>query len=239
MNIKYIQGIVLAAVFGLQFFLEHVFPQKKDLNNWKNERFNIAVGLLNIVLTLLPAFVMVKWLGIISDKQWGLLHLIHLSPLVEIIITIVLLDLWMYAWHQLNHIVPFLWQFHAFHHKDEKMNSTTALRFHIAELLFSYPGKALVCLLAGIHFTPLIIYECLFSASVIIHHSNIRITEKLDAVYRLLFVSPIMHRIHHSTKRQERDSNYGALFSCWDRIFNSWKTKAGAHLCFGIDEEKK
>jgi sterol desaturase/sphingolipid hydroxylase (fatty acid hydroxylase superfamily) len=236
MNIKYIQALVLATVFGLQFLLEHVFPQKKGLNDWKNERFNIAVGLLNIVLTLLPAFAMVQWLGFISDKKWGLLHLVHFSGWIEIIITIVLLDLWMYVWHQLNHTVNFLWQFHAFHHRDKKMNSTTALRFHIGELLFSYPGKALVCLLAGIHFTPLVIYECLFSASVIIHHSNIRITEKMDAVYRVFFVSPIMHRIHHSTKQKERDSNYGALFSFWDRIFRSWRIKHPANFIFGVDE---
>lgn len=237
MNVKYIQGFILAGVFGLQFFFEHVFPQRKELNDWKNERFNIAIGMLNIILTLLPAFALLHWIRFVAGKKLGILNLVHASLLVQILLSIVLLDLWMYAWHQLNHKLNFLWQFHRFHHKDEKMNSTTALRFHIAELLFSYPGKALMCLIAGINFTPLVIYECLFSISVIIHHSNIRITERLDTIYRVVFVSPIMHRIHHSAKQEERDNNYGALFSFWDRLFRSWKMKPDKGLVYGITDK--
>ena len=239
MTIKYLQGVVLVAVFVLQFFLEHAFPQKKELNDWKNERFNLGIGLLNIMLTLLPAFAMVQWMSFIAVKKYGLLNLFAAPLLMQILLSIVALDVWMYAWHRLNHRLNILWRFHQFHHKDEKMNSTTALRFHIAELLLSYPGKALICFLLGVNFVPLIVYECLFSASVIVHHSNIRIGEKTDRMYRMLFVSPVMHRIHHSVKRIERDNNYGALFSFWDRIFGSWKMGVGSGLVFGVDEQAK
>lgn len=236
MNIKYIQGLVLSGVFGVQFLCEHVFPQRKQMNNWSNERFNIAVGIMNIILTLLPAFAMAQWLHFITERKLGILNLVNASLLIQVAAAIILMDLWMYAWHLLNHQMNFLWRFHRFHHKDAKMNSTTALRFHIAELLFSYPGKALVCLIAGINFTPLVAYECLFAASVIIHHSNIRITEKFDRAYRIFFVSPVMHRIHHSIRRAERDNNYGALFSFWDRLFFSWKIVSTKDIDFGIGE---
>jgi sterol desaturase/sphingolipid hydroxylase (fatty acid hydroxylase superfamily) len=239
MNLKYIQLIVLAGIFGLQFLFEHVFAQRKEMNDWKNEKFNLAIGILNIVLTLAPAFFMVRWINFIEFKNLGLLNVILASLPIQIIIAVLLLDLWMYIWHKLNHKVGFLWRFHSFHHKDEKMNSTTALRFHIAELLFSYPGKALVCFIVGINLIPLIIYESLFSASVIIHHSNISITDKIDKFYRLLFVSPIMHRIHHSRKEKERENNYGALFSFWDRIFKSWESNAATKLEFGIEKQKQ
>lgn len=238
MNIKYVQGLVLASVFGLQFLFEHVFPQRAELNDWKNERFNIAIGLLNILLTVLPAFAMAAWLHFIMEKNLGVLPLIHASFPVQIAAAIIILDLWMYAWHLLNHQIRFLWRFHRFHHKDQKMNSTTALRFNILELLFSYPGKAFICLIIGINFTPLVIYECLFAASVIIHHSNIRISAGLDRLYRMVFVSPVMHRIHHSIKQTERDNNYGALFSFWDRIFSSWKMIPEQSIQFGIDGEQ-
>lgn len=236
MQTKYIQIALLATVFGLQFFFEHVFPQKKELNNGKNERFNTGIGIINILFTFFPAWLMVQWVNLIETKHWGLLNAAGISYPLKIILALPVLDCWMYSWHRLNHHIPFFWRFHRFHHSDEKMNSTTAFRFHFAELLLSYPCKALVCLLAGINYMPLLIYECLFFTSVIIHHSNIRINSKIDTIYRVLFVSPMMHRIHHSMVAEEQNTNYGALFSFWDRLFKSWKKPAAGEIRFGIKE---
>lgn len=237
MQLKYVQILVLGCVFALQFLVEHMYPQKKEINNWKNERFNLAVGLLNVVLTFLPASLLVQWLHYIEQQKFGALQQIALPFSLQLLATFLVMDLWMYAWHRLNHQVPFLWRLHRFHHRDEKMNSTTAVRFHIAELFLSYPGKALVCLLFGISYLPLVIYEIAFFASVIVHHSNMYITPKADAVYRTLFASPLMHRIHHSNKRKETNSNYGALFSFWDRLFGSWTEKPKEEVVFGLPKD--
>lgn len=234
MNLKYVQIIVLALVFSGQFLAEHIHPQKRDVNNWRNERFNIAIGLLNVLLTFLPASFFVQWLQWIEQHRFGVLHQFTLSFAASLLLTIVLMDLWMYVWHRLNHQTPFLWGFHRFHHKDTKMNSTTALRFHTVELFLAYPGKAAVCFVFGISYLPLIIYETLFFIAVVIHHSNIRITEKQDAIYRTLFASPLMHRIHHSTRAEETDSNFGSLFSFWDRLFRSSTATAKGEVVFGL-----
>ncbi len=238
MSSKYIQIIILAAVFGLQFLFEHIFPQRREVNDGKNERFNFAVGLLNILLTLLPATAMVKWVNFIEEKNLGLLHQIKLPFFAALLLSILILDFWMYAWHLLNHRIPFLWRFHVFHHKDEKMNTTTALRFHIVEILLSYPGKALVILVFGISYLPLLIYELLFFTSVVIHHSNIFITERTDNLYRKLFASPLMHRIHHSINLKESNSNFGGLFSFWDVIFKTGIKKPEEKIVFGVKELK-
>ena len=237
MNSKYIQIITLALVFGLQFLFEHIYPQRKEYNSWKNERFNIGIGLLNVLLTLAPAALLVQWIELIELKQIGLLNQVQLSIFPEVLLTIFLLDAWLYAWHFLNHKLPFLWRFHSFHHKDLKMNTTTALRFHIVEILLSYPGKAMVIFVLGISYWPLLIYELLFFASVVIHHSNIFITERVDNIYRKLFASPLMHRIHHSKKRNETNSNFGGLFSFWDVLFNTRIRKAEGDIVFGIEDE--
>lgn len=236
MNPKYIQVSVLATIFSLQFFFEHILPQRKELNSWKNERFNITIGLFNIVVTILPAYLMVQWVNFIGLRNIGLLNYIGIPRVLQIIVAIPILDLWMYTWHRFNHINGFLWFFHRFHHKDQKMNSTTALRFHFVELLLSYPGKALICFMFGINYLPLLMYECLFSTSVIFHHSNIRMTERSDKIYRALFVSPFMHRVHHSIIETERNNNYGALFSFWDRILKSWHKPVNSDIEFGINE---
>lgn len=234
MNIKYLQIIILAAVFFLQYFFEHIYPQRKEINDWKNERFNIIIGLLNVVITFIPAALLVQWVHYIQLKSFGILHVMVLPFWLQLSLSILLLDVWMYAWHRLNHQLPLLWRFHSFHHKDEKMNSTTALRFHAAELLFSYPGKAFVCFLFGINYFPLIVYEILFFIAVIIHHSNMYITERADKIYRILFASPLLHRIHHSKKFDETNSNFGALFSFWDILFKSRKNKSKGEIEFGL-----
>jgi len=234
MSIKYTQIIILAVVFILQYFFEHIYPQRKEINDWKNERFNIGIGLLNVIVTFIPAALFVQWVAFIELKKFGILHLIMPPMWLQFLFSILILDVWMYTWHRLNHKLPFLWRFHSFHHKDEKMNSTTAVRFHAVELLMSYPGKALVCLIFGISYLPLLVYEILFIVAVIIHHSNMYITERVDYFYRILFSSPLMHRIHHSKKIDETNSNFGALFSFWDLLFNSRKNKASGIIEFGI-----
>lgn len=238
MGLKQIQVIILLSVFILQYFFEHIYPQQKNINNTKNERFNIITGLLNIGITFIPSYFLIQWIFIIQQKNFGILSVIILPFWIKLFLSIFLLDLWMYTWHRLNHIMPFFWKFHSFHHRDEKMNTTTALRFHIAELLFSYPGKAFVCFVFGVSYTPLLIYEILFSTNVIVHHSNMYISERFDNVYRLLFASPLMHRIHHSNKAEETNSNFGAVFSFWDVIFKSKKNKAKEKIKFGIERVK-
>jgi sterol desaturase/sphingolipid hydroxylase (fatty acid hydroxylase superfamily) len=236
MELKYIQVIILAVVFGLQFLLEHLHPEQKEVNDWKNEQFHIKIGLLNFVLAALPAAFFVPWMHTIEQWGFGLLNQYHVPAAARLGVSILVLDFWMYAWHRLNHTVPFLWRFHRFHHRDKKMNSTTALRFHFIELLLSYPGKAIACFVFGISYTHLVIYEIFFFIAVVIHHSNISISGRTDAIYRILFASPLLHRIHHSVKWEETNSNFGALFSFWDTLFRSRRNKASGPVVFGVEE---
>ena len=85
---------------------------------------------------------------------------------------------------------------------------------------------------------PVLIYEVVFFIAVIVHHSNIRITEKADILYRKLFSSPLMHRIHHSNKQKETDTNYGSVFSFWDRIFKTYLKEPEEPVVFGVEKRK-
>ncbi len=147
------------------------------------------------------------------------------------------MDLVMYWWHRCNHLIRFFWRFHKFHHLDTRMNTTTALRFHTVELLFSTLLKSWVFVVMGYSFIPVIIYETLFFTAIVIHHSNIKISVGFDAGYRKLFSSPLMHRIHHSNRMAETNSNYGSVFSFWDRLFGSYTKVAKEEIIFGVDEE--
>ena len=97
MNLKYVQIAALASVFALQFLAEHLYPQKKEINDWKNERFNLAIGSLNVLLNFIPASFFVQWVKFLQVKNLGVLHQFTLPFGVELIITILAMDFWMYV----------------------------------------------------------------------------------------------------------------------------------------------
>ncbi len=234
---KKLQTILLFSLFVLQYVMEHIFPQKSKNNNIQNEGFNLLVGVFNAAILFIPSALLVTLLGWISKNNIGLLQIIVLPVWIQIAATIILMDFFMYWWHRLNHTQKFLWRFHRFHHRDTMMNTTTAIRFHSVELIFSVMLKAIVFLVIGFSFVPILIYETIFFFAIVIHHSNIRITEPIDMLYRKLFSSPLMHRIHHSNKQKETDTNYGSVFSFWDRIFRTYLKKEEEPIVFGVDEK--
>lgn len=233
---KKIQSVILFAVFVLQYLMEHIFPQTKKNNNLKNDGFNLVIALVNGLVLFIPSIWMVEWLGIINKNNWGLLQHFNFPFWVQIMATILLMDLAMYWWHRFNHTQSILWRFHRFHHQDEMMNTTTALRFHSVELLFSIIFKTIILVLLGFTFLPVLIYEIVFFMAVVVHHSNIRISEEVDMLYRKLFSSPLMHRIHHSNKQKETDTNYGSVFSFWDRIFKTYVKEPEEPVIFGVEK---
>lgn len=230
------QAIILFSVFVLQYLFEHFFPENRKYNNAKNEIRNVLVGIVNAMVIFIPSALMVELISLIEKYKIGLFQLMHLSLWANIILSILAMDLFMYWWHRFNHTKKYLWHFHSFHHKDEKMNTTTALRFHSIELLLSAFFKGLFFVFIGFSFLPVLVYEILFFTVVLIHHSNINISMRIDFLYRRIFSSPMMHRIHHSNKQQETDSNYGSVFSWWDRLFSTYKKEATGEIIFGVDK---
>lgn len=236
MATKNIQLLLLLVLFAGQYVVEHRFAHAREHNNKKHELYNLKLGLLNLIINFLPATALVNLLLLIEGNKIGLLQQMYLPPALNMITTVVLMDLWMYCWHRINHTVPLLWRFHRLHHTDVHMNTTTAVRFHTGELLLSTISKAAVYCVLGTSFINIAIYETLFFAAIVFHHSNMAVTERIDGWYRSLFSSPYMHRTHHSVKKEERNSNYGSVFSFWDRFFRTYH-KPQASVQFGVYED--
>lgn len=146
------------------------------------------------------------------------------------------LDLWMYMWHRINHRIPLLWRFHRIHHNDPKMDVTTANRFHTGEIVLSSALRIPVIALLGTHLWELVLYEGLMFAVVQFHHANVALPPWLDRALRAVVVTPAMHKVHHSRRQLETDSNYSALFSFWDRIGRTFRLREDlSTLRFGLD----
>jgi sterol desaturase/sphingolipid hydroxylase (fatty acid hydroxylase superfamily) len=134
------------------------------------------------------------------------------------VLAFLLLDYTLWFWHRLNHRVPFLWRFHLVHHIDRDLDATTGLRFHCGEIALSIGFRALQLALIGGDLALLGAWQSAVFASVIFHHSNVRLPARVDRWLTALLVTPRMHGIHHSEVRAETDSNWSSLLTVWDRL---------------------
>jgi sterol desaturase/sphingolipid hydroxylase (fatty acid hydroxylase superfamily) len=229
-----IQPMAIGFVFLTAYIAEHLFPQRKELLSERHDLKNIGIGLVNLLFTFISGYYLQQLMLFTLAHHIGFAGFSELPIAVSLILQILVIDFFLYWWHRVNHFIPLFWKFHKFHHQDESMNSTTAVRFHTVELFFSVIAKALVFPIIGITVTGLVAYGILFFPVVLLVHSNIRIPYKKDLIFRKIFVSPHMHRIHHSDVIVETNSNYGSVFSFWDLLFKSYRKKPIGLIKFGI-----
>ncbi len=187
---------------------------------------NISLFIFNsIVISLLAATPLVMLADHYSDR--GLLSHIE-NPACKALLSFLLLDLMLYCWHRISHSFDGLWMFHKVHHNDPYLNISTAFRLHIVELLIITVLKSAYIILLGVDKTMIVTNETLLTLFVMFHHTNIsfRGEKRLGQV----IIAPYLHRAHHSTERSEHDSNYGAVFSIWDRLFGTFTERNPAEI---------
>lgn len=156
----------------------------------------------------------------------GLINWLVPNYYVAIIGSIIFLDFAIYFQHLIFHKVPLFWKIHRMHHADLDYDVTTALRFHPIEIVLSMLIKFGLILALGIPPIAIIIFEIILNAMAMFNHANIKLPLMVDKILRILFVTPDMHRIHHSVVKKETNSNYGFNLSIWDRIFKTYNQTA-------------
>jgi hypothetical protein len=119
--------------------------------------------------------------------------------------------------------VPAFWRLHRVHHADLGFDASTGLRFHPIEILVSLGLKSAVVVLIGAAPWAVVAFEILLNASSLFNHGNVAIPERTDAWLRRLVVTPDMHRIHHSSRVVETNSNFSFSFSLWDRLCGTYR----------------
>lgn len=170
-------------------------------------------------------------------RRWGLLQRARLPAGVETVLAVLLLDYTLYLWHRLTHRVPFLWAAHRVHHADRDMDTTTALRFHFVEMALSVPWRAAQVGLLGVSPRALALWQSGLLVSILFHHSNLRLPERVERWLSWGVVTPRLHGIHHSTVEAERDSNWSSGLTVWDVLHGTLRRDVppGA-LTMGVPE---
>ncbi|MFT4721718.1 MAG: sterol desaturase/sphingolipid hydroxylase (fatty acid hydroxylase superfamily) [Candidatus Azotimanducaceae bacterium] len=226
MDIDLDTGKLVVFIAGLLFFfsVETAFPKRP----WQQSRlqrvlFHISVAALNTVIVRALIFVpLLLWLVYVEEQGWGISRWLGLVGWVEILASVVVLDLLDYFWHRANHRVNFLWRFHKAHHADTSMDVTTALRFHPCELIVSALAKAIWVAIWGPTAIAWFIFEGLISLCAQFHHTNIDFSDRIEQPLSRLIVTPRFHAAHHAVDRQYGDANFSTIFSCWDYLMRSY-----------------
>ena len=215
---------VFAGVFALMAVLEMSMPRKERTEPVPRRWFtNIGIVVVDtLALRLLFPILAVGVAGVATAKGWGLFALVDLPFWFEVLISAVLLDLAIYGQHVASHKVPILWLVHRMHHADRDIDVTTGARFHPVEIVLSMLYKFVVIIALGAPALAVFIFEVLLNGSAMFNHANWRMPLWLDRIVRTVFVTPDMHRVHHSIHERETDSNYGFNLSIWDRMFGTY-----------------
>ena len=219
--------VIIAAAVVTIFLLEDIVPHYRGRTPRLRHAFpHVLTALLNGLLTRsILAGVTLQITAWAAVHSFGLRYMLRFSPVAATVVLFVLFDIWMYFWHKANHRIDFLWLFHRAHHSDTQMDTTTALRFHPGELILSTLVRMPVLVVLGMSFGQLLLFETILNLSTLFHHSNLGLPRAWDRSLSVLIVTPDMHRVHHSIEREETNSNFTSLLSCWDRLFGTFKMR--------------
>lgn len=219
-----IRLVIFIGVLSTLAVLELLIP-KRELVGVKWQRWVTNLGLIvldTLALRLLFPILAVGFAGLIATKGWGLFNLLDWPAPLEIILCVLALDFSIYLQHIIFHKVGIFWALHKVHHVDRDIDVTTAIRFHPVEIILSMIYKFGIIILLGPSPMAVFLFEVLLNSSAMFSHANMNLPKPVDSVVRLLFVTPDMHRVHHSVNNRETDSNYGFSMSIWDRMFGTY-----------------
>jgi sterol desaturase/sphingolipid hydroxylase (fatty acid hydroxylase superfamily) len=224
-------------LFGAIEFLFPQFPEAADrARRWPT---NFGLGILNgLIVSSVPV-------ASVGAAQWaatqeiGLLNWLAAPWWLALPCTVLIKSLSQYAFHFLSHKVPLLWRLHRVHHCDVHLDVSSALRNHPLELIASLAFVIPIVVVCGLSPVVLAVYEAVELFANMLTHANVRLPPAVERHARALFVTPGLHRLHHSAFQPETDSNYGNVFSFWDRLFSTLRGEArasGAAFRFGLDD---
>jgi sterol desaturase/sphingolipid hydroxylase (fatty acid hydroxylase superfamily) len=210
----------VGAAFGLLFLLEWIRPLRPEVESKiRRTGRNLAVaGISAAALRLAERPVSLPLARRAHRRGWGLLKQRKLSPKVELILGVLLLDYTLYLWHILAHKIPLLWRFHQAHHVDLDLDASTAVRFHFGELVISVLWRSAQIALLGIAPRTLSFWNVALLVEILFHHSNLRLPWRWERWLNYLVVTPRMHGIHHSIVPEETGSNWSSGLTLWDYL---------------------
>jgi sterol desaturase/sphingolipid hydroxylase (fatty acid hydroxylase superfamily) len=228
---------VLACVGVIETIRPRRGPTRSKGLRWAN---NLGLSVVNtVILRLMTPATLVGAAAWADFRGYGLFNRVVLPGPVEIVLSVLMLDLVIYGQHVAFHKVPALWRIHRMHHTDVDIDASTGVRFHPVEMALSLGLKLGAVVAFGVGPIAAFLFEVILNGVTLFNHGNLRLGPGVDAAIRAVIVTPDMHRIHHSADRAETDSNYGFNLSWWDKLFGTYRAAPALGydgMVIGLDE---
>lgn len=224
-NEVFIRLSFFSGIFLVMAIWEVLAP-KRALTESKLRRWtgNVAIVVINTLVVRLIFPVLAVGMAVTAQNRgWGLFHNLQIGWGLNMVLSVILLDLAIYLQHVLFHAVPLLWRLHRMHHTDLDYDLTTGSRFHPIEIVLSMVIKLTLVVALGPLPAAVVLFEVILNGAAMFNHGNVRIPKGLDRIIRWFIVTPDMHRVHHSIIPAETNSNYGFNLSWWDRLFGTYR----------------
>lgn len=230
----------LILVGGLTFFwlLEGGIPLFKfKYKKWRHALPNLFFTLTTIIINFALAFLLLWSSDWVTANNFGIINWLPQMPLwLYVVLGVVLLDFFgAYLAHYVEHRVKPLWMVHLVHHTDHNVDTTTGNRHHPIESVIRFSFTLLGIFIVGTPIALVMIYQALSLIFTQLTHANIKMPKGLDKALSYVIVSPDMHKIHHHYRLPYTDSNFGNIFSIWDRMLGTYRYMDREKLIYGVD----
>ena len=227
-------------VGGLTFFwlIEGTLPLFRfKYRKWRHAVPNIFFTLTTIVVNFSLAFLLLKTADWVTANNFGLINWLPEMPLwMYVFIGLLFLDLiGAYLPHFVEHKTPVLWMVHLVHHTDHEVDTTTANRHHPLESVIRFIFTLFGVFIVGTPIGIVMLYQSMSLVLTQFNHANIKLPKSIDKALSYVIVSPDMHKVHHHYMLPYTDSNYGNIFSVWDRLFGTYMKLDREKLIYGVD----
>lgn len=225
------------ACLGFTWLIEFGSPLiHLGYNKVKHASKNLIFLSTSIIINVLFGLITVSVFIWLDANSFGLLNLLDLNIWLELLIAVMALDFcaqWLA--HYLLHRVKWMWKFHLVHHSDTHVDATTGTRHHPGDYLIREIFSIACIFIFGIPLAFYVFYRITTVFCTYLTHANIRLPKAMDRAMSLIFVSPDMHKFHHHFERPWTDSNFGNIFSIWDRIFGTFIYDDPKKIIYGVD----
>ncbi|MEO9903116.1 MULTISPECIES: sterol desaturase family protein [Alphaproteobacteria] len=224
LDVGTVRLLAFSSIFLVMSLAELLLP-RRDLSVGRLSRWPTNWSIVILDALLVRLIFPIGGVGLAIWAQTNDVGLFNASGWTGLLVGVgafLVLDFGVWFQHWAAHKVPILWRMHQVHHADGDVDVTTALRFHPLEILLSFVWKGLLIVALGAPPEAVLVFEVVLNGAAMFNHANVTLPKPVDAILRLVIVTPDMHRVHHSADWVETDSNYGFNLSIWDRLFRTY-----------------
>ncbi len=222
---------------GATWLLEFGTPLiKMTYKKWKHAGINLVFLVCSLLINVLFGLAIAGVFTFLAVNEVGILNWIDLPIWAELIIAVLFLDFMaQFVVHYMLHKVSFMWRFHMVHHSDTHVDATTGTRHHPGDYVMRELFALLAIIMLGAPLAFYVFYKILTILFTYFSHANISLPKSVDKGLSLIFITPDMHKFHHHFERPWTDTNYGNIFSFWDRIFGTLVYDDPKKVSYGLD----